>query len=64
MYIRKDQGVALGIHQPSNCRSPKPAGRGDADSPEDQTLPLGHPANPILSHFVGVPGITSSTASL
>jgi hypothetical protein len=52
MYIRKDQSVAVGIHQPVAAEVPSPSVAATR-FPQDQALPLGHAANPVLSHFVG-----------
>ena len=50
MYIRKDQSVAVGIHQPVAAEVPSPSVAATR-FPQDQTLPLRHATNPILSHF-------------
>ena len=52
VYIRKDQGVAVGIHQPIAAEVPGPSVAATR-FPQDQALLLGHAANPILSHLVG-----------
>jgi hypothetical protein len=51
MYIGKDQGIAVGIHQPVAAEVPSPWVAATR-FPQDQTSPLGHAANPTLSHFV------------
>jgi hypothetical protein len=52
VYIGKDQGVAVGVHQPVAAEVPSPS-IAAARLSQDQTLPLCHAANAILSQFVG-----------
>jgi hypothetical protein len=52
MYIGKDQSVTVGIHQPVAAEVPSPSVAATR-FPQHQALPLGHAANPVLSHFVG-----------